>query len=148
MGLPKMVPAVSNPEVYTVHARRQLVFAALAALLTLTLAGAVDARSAAAPVAVGPPSGSAHPELPAFAWRAVRGAESYEFQIAADRGFNSNIPGLRRTRLDTTNTRATITTAVPNGTYWWRVRASTKSGGVTGWSKPRSVRKAWTAAPK
>ena len=55
--------------------------------------------------------------------------------------------GLRDTRLNTANTRATIKTAVPNGTYWWRVRAVTKAGQVSGWSKPRSVRKAWTAAP-
>ena len=55
--------------------------------------------------------------------------------------------GLRNTRFDTSNTRATITTAVPNGTYWWRVRAVTKAGQVSGWSTPRSVRKAWTAAP-
>ncbi len=120
----------------------------LAALVALSLAGAVGAGGVAAPIAAGPPSGAANPELPPFVWRAARGADSYEFQIAADRGFNSNIPGLRKTRLDTTNTRATITTAVPNGTYWWRVRAVTKAGQVSGWSKPRSVRKAWTAAPQ
>src|SRR5215210_5050858 len=124
----------SHPEV-PVYARRSLLIAAhqgrrprrLGAMLT---------------------SGAANPELPPFVWRAARGADSYEFQIAADRGFNSNIPGLRTTRLDTTNTRATITTAVPNGTYWWRVRGVTKAGQVSGWSKPRSVRKAWTAAPQ
>ena len=92
--------------------------------------------------AAGPLSGAANPELPPFAWRASRGAESYEFQIAADRGFNSSVRGLRNNRFDTSNTRATITTAVPNGTHWWRVRAVTKTGQVSAWSKPRSVRKA------
>ena len=145
------------------HARRSLVSSArrwrrperfnraaivLAALVALTLAGAVEAGGVAAPRPSGPPSGAANPELPPFVWRASRGADSYEFQIAADRGFNSTIPGLRRTRLDTSNTRVTITTAVPNGTYWWRVRAVTDKGQVSGWSKPRSVRKAWTAAPQ
>ena len=120
---------------------------ALAALLALSLAGAVEAGGVATPRPAGPPSGAANPELPPFVWRASKGADSYEFQIAADRGFNSTIRGLRDTRFDTANTRATIKTAVPNGTYWWRVRAVTKTGQVSGWSSPRSVRKAWTAAP-
>lgn len=128
--------------------RTGAVLAAVAALLALSLAGAVEAGGVAAPRPAGPPSGAANPELPPFVWRASRGADSYEFQIAADRGFNSSIPGLRSTRFDTSNTRATISTAVPNGTYWWRVRAVTKSGQVSGWSAPRSVRKAWTAAPQ
>ena len=118
-----------------------------AALLALSLAGAVEAGGVATPRPAGPPSGAANPELPPFVWRASKGADSYEFQIAADRGFNSSVRGLRNNRFDTANTRATITTAVPNGTYWWRVRAVTKSGQVSGWSTPRSVRKAWTAAP-
>lgn len=128
--------------------RSGVVLAALAALLTLTLTGAVGARGVAAPRPSGPPSGAVNPELPPFRWRAVGGAGSYEFQIAADRGFNSNIPGLRSTRFNTSNTRATITAAVPNGTYWWRVRAVTKTGQVSGWSTARSVRKSWTTAPR
>ena len=121
---------------------------ALAALIALSLAGAVEAGGVATPRPAGPPSGAANPELPPFVWRASKGADSYEFQIAADRGFNSSVRGLRNNRFDTSNTRATITTAVPNGTYWWRVRAVTKTGQVSGWSTPRSVRKAWTAAPQ
>ena len=131
------------------HSRRFAVaFTSLVALVALSLAGAVEAGGVAAPRPAGPPSGAANPELPPFVWRASRGADRYEFQIAADRGFNSTIRGLRTTRLDTTNTRATVTAAVPNGTYWWRVRAITKAGQVSPWSPPRSVRKAWTAAPK
>jgi hypothetical protein len=130
------------------HARRRTPLALLAALIALTAAGAVQAGGVAAPRPAAPAGGSAHPELPPFVWRAVRGAAGYEFQIAADRGFNSSIPRLRNTRVDTENTRATVTVAVPNGTYWWRVRAVTESGQVSGWSAPRSVRKAWTAAPR
>lgn len=120
----------------------------LAAAAALTLAGAVEAAGVQAPRASGPPNGAAFPELPAFSWRSVRGAESYEFQIAADRSFNSSLPGIRRTRFGTPNTRATVTKAVPNGTYWWRVRAVTKNGQVSPWSSPRSIRKSWTAAPQ
>jgi large repetitive protein len=129
------------------HARRRTPFALLALLIALTTAGAVDARGVAVPRPAAPAAGAAHPELPPFVWRATRGAAGYEFQIAADRGFNSRIPGIRRTRIDTENTRVTVTTAVPNGTYWWRVRAVTKAGQVSAWSSPRSVRKSWTAAP-
>ena len=131
------------------HPRRfAVVSLLLISALALSSAGAVEAGGVAAPRPAGPPSGAANAELPPFVWRASKGADSYEFQIAADRGFNSSIRGLRNTRLGTSNTRATITTAVPNGIYWWRVRAVTKSGQVSGWSSARSVRKAWTAAPK
>jgi hypothetical protein len=128
--------------------RSGALIAVISTLVALTLAGAVEAGSVAAPRPSGPPSGAAFPELPAFAWQAVKGARSYEFQIAADRRFSSNIPGLRRTQFDTSNTRATVTSAVPNGTYWWRVRGITEKGQVSGWSKARSVRKAWTSAPR
>jgi hypothetical protein len=37
---------------------------------------------------------------------------------------------------------------VPNGTYWWRVRGITEKGQVSGWSTPRSIRKAWTSSPR
>src|SRR5688500_7342444 len=132
----------------SMHARRRTPLAAPAAPRAPTLAGAGEGGGVAAPRPASPAGGAAHPELPPFVWRAARGAESYAFQIAADRGFNSNIPGIRNTRFDTTNTRATVTTAVPNGTYWWRVRAVTKAGQVSAWSAARSVRKTWTSAPK
>ena len=128
--------------------RSRAVFAVISAFVALTLAGAVEAAGVQTPRPSGPPSGATFPELPAFAWRPVRGATSYEFQIAADRAFNSTVPGLRNTRFDTSNTRATLTSAVPNGTYWWRVRGITEKGQVSGWSPPRSVRKSWTSAPK
>ena len=128
--------------------RRAAVFAATSALCALTVAGAVGAGGVAAPRAAGPPNGAAFPELPPFSWSGVRGADHYEFQIAADRSFSSSLPGYQRSRFDTANTRATLTSAVPNGRYWWRVRAATKTGQVSGWSNPRSVRKAWTSAPQ
>jgi hypothetical protein len=128
--------------------RSVALFAIVSALLALTLAGAVEAGGVQVPRPSGPPSGATFPELPAFTWRPIKGATSYEFQIAADRRFSSNVPGLRRTHFDTSNTRATLMSAVPNGTYWWRVRGITEKGQVSGWSTVRSVRKSWASAPK
>jgi len=145
---PLALPRTAPRSVLTAPRRNAAVFAAIAALCALTVAGAVEAGGVAAPRAASPPNGAAFPELPPFSWRTVRGADHYEFQIAADRSFSSSLPGYRRSRFDTSNTRTTLTSAVPNGTYWWRVRAATKTGQVSGWSAPRSVRKAWTSAPQ
>src|SRR5215210_3823657 len=84
---------------------------------------------------------------PAFAWAPVPGAETYEFQLAADQNFNSPVLGRGEGTFTTRNTRATVKKTFPNGTYWWRVRAASRSGETSPWSAPRSFRKAWTAAP-
>src|SRR5439155_21160897 len=48
----------------------------------------------------------------------------------------------------TGNAAATMTKAIPDGSYWWHVRAISKSGQISGWSSPRSLRKAWTGSPR
>jgi len=45
----------------------------------------------------------------------------------------------------TKNTRATLTQTAPNGTYWWRVRAISKNGTPSAWSRGRSIRKSWAS---
>src|SRR5919197_839733 len=42
---------------------------------------------------------------------------------------------------------APVKKTFPNGTYWWRVRALAKDGTPSPWTAPRSIVKAWTAAP-
>ena len=84
---------------------------------------------------------------PAFAWSPVPGADLYEFQVAADQNFNSPVLGRGEGSFSTTNTRATLKKTLPNGRYWWRVRATTNSGDASPWSTPRSLTKAWTALP-
>jgi hypothetical protein len=84
--------------------------------------------------------------LPTFAWTPVRRADHYEFQLAADARFNAPVLGGDGS-LSTRNTRATIRKAPPNGRYWWRVRAVTKSGQVSRWATG-SVRKSWRIAPQ
>jgi large repetitive protein len=118
----------------------------LAALAAAALALAAPARSAnlPAPVLLDPGNGASVQALPAFAWSPVPGAEGYEFQFAADQNFNSPVSG---GSFATKNTRATLKKTLPNAHYWWRVRATTKSGAASSWSSPRSLVKAWTAVP-
>jgi len=125
---------------------RSVPFVALA--LAASLAAPVASAALTTPPVVGPASGTVVERLPAFGWDAVRGAERYEWQIAADAGFNSPVLGLSHDRFFTKNTRATMAKVVPNGTYWWRVRAVAPDGAVSPWSGGRSITKLWAAAPE
>jgi hypothetical protein len=117
-----------------------------AALASLILTAAAHAAPAT-PTPVAPANGLSVDALPAFSWAAVRGAERYEFQLAADSGMNSPVLGRGEDQFATRNTRATLKKTIPNGTYWWRVRALEKNGTPSPWTAPRSVVKAWTSAP-
>jgi hypothetical protein len=119
-----------------------------AALGTIALAAATPAHAALrAPTPLEPAAGATVEALPAFAWSAVAGAASYEFQLAADQNFNAPVLGRGEGQFSTRNTRATVKKTVPNGTYWWRVRSATQAGDTSPWSGPRSLRKSWTGAP-
>jgi hypothetical protein len=98
-----------------------------------------------APSAISPVAGAQVALVPAFAWNPVSGADRYEFQIAADAGFNAPVLGAGHDRFFTKNARATLKKTVPNGMYWWRVRAANEKGTVSKWSQIRSFRRAWTA---
>ena len=145
---PRIVPRLAMGLV----PRRQTAVSALVvtglALAALALAGAAQA-GLAAPKLLSPASGARiedKPALPTFSWDTAAGAAHYEFQVAADRGFNAPVLGAGQDRFLTRNTRATLKKTVPNGTYWWRVRSATKKGDTSPWSEPRSVRKEWTAS--
>ena len=81
--------------------------------------------------------------LPAFQWTPVAGVDHYEFEIAADAGFNAPVTNDKDDHFDTWNTRATLKIAIPNGEYWWRVRGVRKNGAPSKWSAPRSFQMAW-----
>ena len=118
----------------------------LSAVVAVLLATAGPAHaSLSAPAPTSPANGAVVESLPAFAWAKVADADHYEFQFAADSGFNSAVLGQGNDDFFTNNTRATLKKVVPNGTYWWRVRSVDPNGGVSPWSPGRSLKKAWTA---
>jgi hypothetical protein len=95
-----------------------------------------------APAPVGPAQDAQVDSLPAFSWNPVSGADRYEFELAADQGFNSTL-----SEVSTKNTRAALKTVIPNGTYYWRVRAVASGGALGTWSTPRKLEMKWTASP-
>jgi len=119
-----------------------LFFAAVA----LVLATSAHAARLATPKPLLPAAGAASETIPLFGWAPVANADHYEFQVAADSGFNSPIIGSQEDHFLTRNTRATLKRTIPNGVYYWRVRAITKAGAVSAWTKPQQFKHAWTGA--
>jgi hypothetical protein len=115
-------------------------------LSAATPAAAVPNSPLPTPSLLSPASGAVTDAVPPFAWTPVTAADHYEFEIAADAGFNSPVLGSGSDDFTTQNTRATLLKTIPNGTYYWRVRSIAKDGSVSPWTAPRSFRKAWTAA--
>jgi hypothetical protein len=116
----------------------------LLSLSVLVLAAPGSASAALrAPTPVSPANGLTTKWVPAFGWKAVPGADHYVFQIAADAGFNSPVEVSGDSVLVTYNTWASVKLALPNGNYYWHVRAADKAGKVSGWSTPRLFRKVW-----
>jgi hypothetical protein len=126
-------------------ADRRLLAAAFAAIAFLT---AGPARGAVGrPAQTAPAAGATVQFLPSFAWTPVANADKYEFQISADAGMNSPVLGTGKDDFFTRNTRATLKQTIPNGTYWWRIRATNAAGEVSNWTQPRSFRKLWNLRP-
>src|SRR5213078_3406560 len=126
-------------------ADRRLLAAAFAAITFLT---AGPARAAVdRPTPTSPAANAVVQFVPAFAWTPVKGADQYEFQIAADAGMNSPVLGSGKDDFFTRNTRTTLLQTVPNGTYYWRVRATGPDGSVSSWTSPRKFTKNWTLQP-
>jgi len=83
-----------------------------------------------APALIAPTDGATLPAgTPTLEWSPVDGAETYHLQLATGPGFAN--PVLNETGL--TGTSLTPGAPLPNGQYWWRVRAA--AGGDEGpWS--------------
>ena len=121
--------------------------ALVAAAVLLAAAAPTPAATLGTPTPLSPAPGASVQALPSFAWSAVAGAARYEFQFAADAGFNSPVLGRGEDQFFTRNTRATLKKTVPNSTYYWRVRAVSTDGSVSPWTVPQQLRKTWSAAP-
>ena len=120
--------------------------AVVAAAVAGAPAQAVTNSPLPTPTPLSPANGSVLGSVPAFSWSAVPAADHYEFQLAADAGFNSPVLGRGADSFTTQNTRATVLKTFPNGTYYWRVRSIASDGSVSPWSAGQSLRKSWTAA--
>jgi hypothetical protein len=122
------------------HISTLRVFLAVLLVGLITVAPAASAPSV--PTTTGPADGEEVTFLPHFDWERAAGADHYEFQLAADTGFNSVLYSV-----STKNTRATPDKTVPNGTYYWRVRSVDSVGGVSGWSPFSTIVKLWAGHP-
>jgi hypothetical protein len=121
---------------------------AIAALIIATLPAAAQAKLAA-PKLVGPLPNATVESLPTFTWGKVKHSDHYEFQLSADRDFASIALGSGNGlgTFKTKNLAATTTRSVPDGDYYWRIRAVTVAGNAGKWSPARHLVKAWTTPP-
>lgn len=117
-----------------------------AGMVPMVLGGAPAAMAANPPSAPGlqaPAPSLSVQSVPSFEWGRVQGAGEYQFELAADRHFGSIVWGI-----ETHNTAAAPDKALPNGTYYWRVRAFGSAGQAGRWSAMRTMVKAWNEAPR
>src|SRR4051794_23296693 len=118
----------------THHGRRIAAGLALAALtLSLVIQGA-DAAGPSQPHGLSAHALAQAPALPYLSWSAVAGADHYQVQVAADPAFKAAVFTAGLGDFTTANTRATLRKTLPSHRYWWRVRAASKGGSVSGWS--------------
>jgi hypothetical protein len=115
-------------------------------LIAAAPAQAVPNSPLPTPDLLSPASGAVVDSVPAFSWSPVASVDHYEFQVAADSGFNSPVLGKGADSFATSNTRATLLKTFPNGTYYWRARSVGADGSVSPWSPGRAFRKSWTAS--
>src|ERR1700757_1648610 len=83
----------------------------------------------AAPSLTDPASGAHVSQIPTLTWSSVTGASEYEYQLAADPHFDSIVlgNGTGAGTARTHNLAAALSRSTADGTYYWRVRALTKT---------------------
>jgi hypothetical protein len=123
-----------------------LLLAAVAVLAGSHAASAAAAVRLPAPRPVSPADDARVETMPSFAWKPLRRAARYEFQLSADRGFKSIVQVSGGAQ--TANSYASIDKALASGRYYWRVRGINAKKRVGRWSSARSMVKSWTAIPR
>ena len=116
-----------------------IVAVALGAVLVLTPTASARPK---APGGLQPAAGVKVDRMPVFTWNPTKGADHYEFQLAADKGFNSTV-GVPGSKQSTKNTAVTLPSSLINGTYWWRIRSVTATSATSAWTKGRTVVLNW-----
>ena len=116
--------------------------------VTVLLAASAVADALGTPRLQAPRNKAFVQSLPAFEWGSVRGAASYEFEFSAAQNFSSTVNGFSNNPITITNTALTSDQAIPNGTYYWRVRAVNVKDVPGRWSRIRKLVKSWKVAPK
>jgi hypothetical protein len=102
------------------------------------------ARALPGPRLAGPEDDANVQSAPIFKWQKVRRAAKYEFQLSADSGFRSIVTG---GTVDTYNNAYTLDDSLPDGSYYWRVRAVNAKDDAGRWSSGRSFKKRWSTRP-
>jgi hypothetical protein len=125
---------------------RRMVVSAAAAILLLVVIHAAQA-GVSRPLGLHQVNPGTAPSLPYLAWSAVRGADHYELEVAADPSFKAPVFNSGIGSFTTANTRATLTKTLPSHRYWWRIRAVSKDGVVSNWSIS-SFATAWNRTAK
>jgi hypothetical protein len=124
---------------------------ALVAFLAACAPAVVQAKTTklAPPKVTAPADGATLEAFPAFTWNAVKAADRYQIQVAADARFTSPVGIFSGdTGLFTNNaTAATTSKSASDGTYYWRVRGLRPSGSAGRWSSARRVTKDWSTPP-
>lgn len=116
--------------------------------------GAMLVMSAAAHASVSSPRLTAPKDravvksLPAFTWRPVRKAAEYQIEFSSTPSFATGVADIAAGPVTVTTTGYTNTEPIPNGTYYWRVRAVSATGVGGRWSRIRRITKRWNTAPK
>lgn len=118
---------------------------AACAVVTALAAPSPAAAAAPAPRPEAPAQGAAVQTVPTMTWGKVKGARTYQFQLAADKGFGSIVTGKA---IVTENTAATVQKTLADGTYYWRVRGVSAAGKAGRWSSPQAWTKSWSTAPE
>ena len=97
------------------------------------------APAPAAPALLAPATDASSPV--AFDWSDVSGASSYTIQVDEISAFGAPLI------LSTSTTASSLTTALPNGNWFWRVRAVNSEGTPGAWSEVRAIAVGVTTPP-